>query len=50
MVSLGFTLLNFSCIFLMYSEGNYKTAIFNGIAFGFCFCGYLVETLKKNEF
>lgn len=48
MVSLGFTLLNFSCIFLMYSEGNYKTAIFNGIAFGFCFSAYVMETIRKD--
>lgn len=48
MVNLGLALLNFYFVFLMYSEGNYKTAIFNGIAFGFCFSAYVMETIRKD--
>lgn len=36
------TLLNSACALWMYNRKNYKVAIFNGFAAGFCFLGFLI--------
>jgi hypothetical protein len=40
-IQLIFTTLNIACVFWQYELKNYKTAIFNGFAAGFCFMGLL---------
>lgn len=35
------TVANLFCVAWMYEKKNYKTAVFNGFAAGFCFMGLL---------